>query len=355
MLLRSCCCVALLSLAGHGALAQEASSTPETPDLAPLFLEQSPLVVRIEAPFIDVFKSRGDDAEYFPASLFYANGDKVEVEVPLRIKTRGNFRNRERICRFPPLMLNFATRQVSSTLFAGEDRLKLVTHCQPRSQYRQYLLLEYLSYRVLNLLTEHSLRVRLLDIHYVNNASAKPVASSMGFLIEDIERFGARMQLGEVQQKRLERHWYDQRQELVVALFQYLIGNTDWSPVVGSPGEACCHNIFALQGKGTALVPVPYDFDVTGIVNPRYGMPARQLGQRRLTERLYRGACPDAALLDETIAHFVAQRDAIRALYELQEGLSEHMRKRTLDYIDDFYSDITDTAGRQTAIMDVCL
>lgn len=337
----------LWSLQAHGAL--EASNP------AAVFLQEEALAIRLEAPLVDVLKSRGDDAEYFPASLFYLDADGVEVTTPLRIKTRGNTRNREGICRFAPLMLNFATRQVATTIFAGEDRLKLVTHCQPRSQYHQYVLLEYLGYRTLNLLTDYSLRVRLLDIRYINNSTGKELAIAPGFLIEDIERFGARTGLQELQQTRLERYWYDSKQEMVVALFQYMIGNTDWSLAVGSPGEPCCHNIFTLQGAATALIPVPYDFDVTGLVNPRYGSPSYSLGQRRLTDRLYRGACPEPDLLTQVIALFVEQREAVTALYEQQPGLSANTRRRVLDYLNEFYAVITSEARVETEILGNCL
>ena len=327
----------------------------ETANPAPIFWQDEPLDVRIEAPFKKVLGSRGDDAEYFPANLFYTADDGSEVAVPLRIKTRGNNRNRPEICRFPPLMLNFARREVGATVFAGEDRLKLVTHCQPSNQYPQYVLLEYLSYRVLNLLTDYSLRVRLLNVSYFNDGGDKPVASKHGFLIEDIERFAERMSLKEVQVKRLERDWYDAEQEVLVALFQFMISNTDWSLVIGEPDETCCHNLFALQGDKTALLPIPYDFDVTGIVNPRYGLAAHQLGQRRLTERLYRGACPDPAMLAQAIALFVEKRAAIGALYEQEPGLSDTHRKRALAYIASFYDVITDDAQVHTTIMDTCV
>src|SRR5690606_18437617 len=135
--------------------------------LAPLFQADEALPVRIEAPFAAIFNSRGDDAGYFPSTLYYTDADGAEVATALRIKTRGNFRNRESVCRFAPLMLNFPRRALDHTLCAGENRLKLVTHCQPRARYRQFVLLEYLAYRILNQLTAVSMKVRLLDITYV--------------------------------------------------------------------------------------------------------------------------------------------------------------------------------------------
>jgi hypothetical protein len=321
---------------------------------APIFQQDDALQVRIEAPFQDIFRSRGDAAEYFPATLYYSDSEGMEVATTLRIKTRGNFRNREDVCSFPPLMLDFPRGEMGATIFNGENRLKLVTHCQQRSRYYEYVLLEYLNYRVLNLLTDYSLKVRLLEVNYVNTDGAKTLANTYGFLLEDIERMAERLQLDEVELKQMDVSWYDEEQEVLVALFQYLLGNTDWSLVLGDPDEACCHNVYPLQGKYTSLLPVPYDFDVTGIVSPSYGSPAWQLGVRSLGQRLYRGACPSPAALQQAVALFMEKRDAIRALYEYQPGLGDFVRNRTLNYVDSFFAVIADQEQVQKKILDDC-
>jgi hypothetical protein len=278
----------------------------------------------------------------------------MEVANALRIKTRGNFRNRSNVCSFPPLMLNFPRGEMAATIFAGENRIKLVTHCQPRNRYYDYLLLEYLNYRVLNLLTDYSLKVRLLALSYVNSETGKIVAETHGFLLEDIARLATRLHFTEVELKTVDPLWYDPEQEVLVALFQYLLGNTDWSLVIGDPGEVCCHNVYPLQGENTALLPVPYDFDVTGIVNPDYAAAPRQLGIRRLTQRLYRGACPSPAILEQAVKLFMEKREAIRSLYEHQPGLGEVVRARSLAYIDDFFAVIADDAQAEKNILGAC-
>jgi hypothetical protein len=321
---------------------------------APIFQHDDPLQIRIEAPFSDIFRSRGDAAEYFPAMLYYPGVDGVEVATELRIKTRGNFRNRVHICRFPPLMLDFPRAEIATTIFAGENHIKLVTHCQARERYYDYVLLEYLNYRVLNLLTDYSLKVRLLELTYINSDSQRTIAGTYGFLLEDIERMAARLQLAEVKLNNVDVDWYDQEHEVLVALFQYLLGNTDRSLVVGDPGEVCCHNVYPLQGEHTALLPIPYDFDVTGIVNPDYAEAPRQLGIRRLTQRLYRGACPPPEALEQAVNLFIEKQGAIRALYAEQPGLTDFARNRVLTYIDEFFSVIADSAQVENNILSAC-
>ncbi len=330
----------------------EKNEEPENP--APIFQHDDTLQIRIEAPFSDIFRSRGDAAEYFPAMLYYRGADDVEVATPLEIKTRGNFRNRKNVCSFPPLMLDFPRGEMAATIFAGENRIKLVTHCQGRERYYDYVLLEYLNYRVLNLLTDYSMKVRLLELSYVNSETSRTIAETHGFLLEDIERMATRLQLAEVKLKNVDAAWYDQEHEVLVALFQYFLGNTDWSLVVGDPGEVCCHNVYPLQGEQTALLPIPYDFDVTGMVNPDYAAAPRQLGIRHLTQRLYRGACPPRDTLERALNLFIEKREAIRALYAEQPGLNDVARNRALTYIDDFFGVIADSAQVENHILSAC-
>src|SRR5690606_20732475 len=137
-------------------------------------------------------------------------------------------------------------------------------------------------------------------------------------------------------------YWYDAQQEVLVSLFQYLIGNTDWSLVVGDPGETCCHNLYALQGDNSPLLPLPYDFDVSGLVNPPYAVPPRQLNLYRLSQRLYRGTCPAPADLQQALVLFVDKKPDIYALIDALDGLNNAAKRRALRFIDEFYDVITD-------------
>lgn len=334
-------------------LAQSASDEDLT-TLAPVFQRDDILQVRVEAPLPDILRSRGEDAEYFPATLFYRAADPEEVAAALRIKTRGNFRNRASVCRFPPLMLNFLRPEVDATIFAGENRLKLVTHCQARPRYDQYLLLEYLNYRIYNLLSANSLKVRLLELDYVNSTTGAPLYVKQGFIIEDSGRFAARRGLFEVTLQRARRAWYDPESALLVGVFQYLIGNTDWSLLVGAPDDSCCHNMLALQSGSGALIAVPYDLDVTGSVDPDYGRPPPSLPIRHLTQRLWRGGCPEPDLLGTVLQRFRDNKAAILTLYAEQPGLTEQVRRKALTFIEQFYAVIDDEGRVQSEFFDAC-
>jgi hypothetical protein len=132
-----------------------------TPADADPFAEDSSLALTLSAPLGVVFRAR-EDPEYQPATLAYRDAAGAEGSVPLRVRVRG--KSRAAVCGFPPLLLNFRTEDLAGTLFEGEDRLKLVTHCQSSNSYDDYVLLEHVAYRVLSLLTPDSLRTRLVTV-----------------------------------------------------------------------------------------------------------------------------------------------------------------------------------------------
>lgn len=334
-------------------LAAVPAAAQENPP-APLFRSHEPLQLRLEADFGRLWADRGEEAGEHEARLSYVDETGKRVELPLELSTRGNFRNRENVCRYPPLELDLPRGELAGTLFEGENQLKLVSHCQRRMRYGQYLLLEYLNYRIFNLLTDYSLRVRLLDIDYADAGSGETVISAQGFLVEDLGRMAARKGLSEAELRRVRREWYDPRLFTLVAVFQYLIGNTDWSALVGPEGEECCHNLYPLQYPGGIFVPIPYDLDVSGTVNPRYASPPRQLGIRRFTQRLYRGGCPEPDALEEALALLRDRRGGILALVENQAGLQPMTRRRTLAFLEEFFAEIGEGGAPPASFMQEC-
>jgi hypothetical protein len=307
---------------------------------ATLFESQDALQLRLEAPFATLLAQRPAE-DYHPARLLgpFA-GDGADVALDLRVRVRG--KSRLELCDFPPLLLNFPADGLTGTEFEGENRLKLVTHCSRNSSYDQHLLLEYVSYRVLNLLTDSSLRVRLVGAHYVDTERARDLATRPGILLEDEERFAARAGFELYEAETVDRSRYDPHAAALLDVFQYFIGNTDWSASAGPQGDACCHNVVPVARPDGGLLPIPYDFDSAGIVNAPHALPDERLRIQNVRQRLYRGGCHAPAVLEETFAKFQAERGAITALIQQQPGLSEAVAKRTLDYIEQFYERIED-------------
>lgn len=307
-----------------------------------LFENHSMLTFRLEAPFKKLFKERGEKRAYSPAVLVYTDGAGKEQRIDLKVRVRGNFRSKKENCRFPPLKLNFNKQSVVGSLFEGQDKLKLVTHCQSASKYEQFVMLEYMAYRLRNQLTDYSLRPRLATIEYFDSDKQKIEKTKVGFFIEDKGKMAARVGAEEIKKTKIEKTDYRQDLLHLATVFEYMIGNTDYSVILGPKGENCCHNIIPLKGSDGSAIPVPYDFDVTGIVNPPYAAPPEHLGLRSLRQRLYRGYCQNTAGFKESFAVFHEKKDAIYALYQAAEGMKDKTRKSALRYLDSFYEIISD-------------
>ena len=128
----------------------------------PIFATHDLLTARIEAPLSTLVKERPEQ-EYLDGRFFYVASNGEEQQLDLKIRVRGKYRARKSTCNFPPIRLNFKKGQVKETEFAGQDKLKLVTHCQTRrSNFEQLVLREYLAYRIYQELTDKSFGARLI-------------------------------------------------------------------------------------------------------------------------------------------------------------------------------------------------
>jgi hypothetical protein len=301
-----------------------------------LFASTEPLVLRIEAPFSTIVNTR-KKPEYQDAVLKFqdANGER---SVGLRLRVRGH--SRVEACDFPPLLLNFKTSELVGTLFEGEDKLKLTTHCKAISSHDQLIRLEYLTYRALNLLTETSLRARPVTVTYYDTQRAHVVAAERtGFFVEDDERFAARKGLQTVDVVSIDRGRYDRDAAGLVDMFEYFIGNTDWSALQGPKGSHCCHNILPFQRGDGVLVPVPYDFDSSGIVNAPYALPDQRLRIASVRQRLYRGPrCQPTADLERQFAKFDAVRPQLLELFSVSSGLDKSTAAGATGYVQEFFA-----------------
>jgi len=349
-----------LALAG-GALAQAPTPAAGPSAPAPLFASHEPLAFTVEAPLSTIFKDRGEQRTERSSALIVAGDDGQPVRLDVDVRMRGKSRARRQICEFPPLRLDL-NKKGKGTAFVDQNALKLVVHCQDgRDEYDQYVLQEYLVYRMYNLLTDHSFGVRLARVTYVDTEGKRKPVTRHAFLVEDVDDMAARNGVKALRIEAVPPQLAHPRSIALVGLFQYMIGNPDWSLFAVEPGEdACCHNTVPIGAEAGPIYSVPYDFDVSGIVNTRYadrlfGPEQRNLGIRSVRERSYRGLCGSAPILVEILALFNEKRDAIYALYREHPGLKAEIVKETLEYLDEFYETINDATKRERAFERGCI
>ncbi len=332
--------------------------TVEAARSAPLFLSNETVELTIEADFNALRRQdRFRGAEQRPAVLRWSAPDGAQGSLDIRIRTRGNFRLMSRNCEFPPLRLNIRTREAAGTLFEDQDKLKMVSVCRLRQSYwEQYILREYLAYRTFNVLTDLSYRVRLARVTYVDTSGRDDTFTRYAFIIEDDEAMAARHggmavdlpEGGAIHPTQLEPY-----QAALADVFQYLIGNTDWSGVF-------MHNMTPVQLPDGSPTTVPYDFDFAGVVNARYAFPDSSLSITRVTQRLFRGYCPEDAgrppeTYESVFALFREKKDDIYELWSSHEGLESRDRREVLRFFDDFYRILEDPRRIQSHIMRDCL
>jgi len=306
----------------------------------PLFESDETLEVTLEAPLKTLVKERSD-VDYLDGTIRYADEIGVEKSFDVKLRTRGRFRLRKSTCLFPPIRLNFPKGQVEDSVFEGQDKLKLITHCNnKRPQYEQLVLREYLAYRILESLTDKSLSSRLLKITYIDSESDQDPLVKYGFVIEDDDDVAARTNLTSLDSIGLNYRDLDAKQTNLVNVYQYLIGNTDYSIIRGPADDKCCHNSIPLSNGDTAF-PVPYDFDFSGIVDARYAAPNPKFKIRKVTQRLYRGRCSNNAILPSTLAYFQSKKGEIYGLVDKLVDLDQKNRQKLTRYLDSFYEDIS--------------
>ena len=304
----------------------------------PLFAASDVIRITLRGPVSAIVRSRSTQPR--PARLELAAG--VEAH-PIRLSARGITRRQADICQFPPLRVEFTSSPPAGSLFAGQRRLKLVTHCRTAPAFQKHVLLEHAAYRMFNVLTPASFRVRLAMIDYVE-AEGRPIASRYGFFIEDIDDVARRNGAREAKVGDTVPASYLRLAEVArYVLFQHMLGNHDWSMHAGPKGAGCCHNsklIGPQQAARATLTPVPYDFDFSGFVDAPYATPPDALRIATVRQRRYRGSCAHNRYAEAAAGEFRAARAKLLAELHGTPGLEDAAKRRAADYLERFFADI---------------
>ena len=318
----------------------------------PLFASNSVLDVRIDAPITRLMKERPDE-EYLDGTFSYTDAAGQDHMFDLKLRTRGKFRRQPSTCQFAPIRLNFKKGQLEGTDFDGQDKLKLVTHCQTKkTQYEQLVLREYLTYRILQTLTDHSFGSRLMRITYADSEGDEPF-TRYGFVIEDEDDIGERLGLTKLNSSGLSYGELDDPHANMVIMYEYLIGNTDFSLVRGPTENDCCHNASPFS-DGTIVKSIPYDFDHAGLIDAPYAKPNPQFKTNSVRTRVYRGRCSNNEILPDTLSYFLSKQAEIMALVDELTDLDKKNRKQVVGYLDDFFEIIADPKKIERNLIKKC-
>lgn len=319
----------------------------------PLFQTNDTLAFTLTADFKAVNNDRDPSStKTFPATITTTQADGKSVSLALQIAGRGHSRRNPGVCDFIPLRLEFNKDTRPGTVFAGPHTLKLGTHCRGSASFDQYILREYAAYRILNILTPDSFRVRLAKGTYVDAATKKVITTRYAMLLEDDQDVAHRLEgrLGTTQDLMF-RH-VDSPTVMLMTLFEYMIGNTDVS--IGT-----LHNVRIIETATSGRLTVPYDFDYSGLVNAPYARVDKQLSTlfkiESVRDRLFRGPCHTPAEWEPVFDKVNAARPAINTLLETLPDFTPGSLKDAKGYLDEFYKTINDPRNAKQALIDACV
>ena len=294
-------------------------------DSPKLFSSNEVLAITIKTDMKGLLKMSKED-KYQKANL-YVDGQKLKI----RIRPRGN--NRFETCSFPPITLNFKKTEFPDSTYTQLTKLKLVNTCKLQLSYEQFILREYLVYRVFNLLSDYSFKVRLLKIEYIDSEDKMKPIIRYGFVIEDADFLAKRFNGFVLKSKGLADKATNLDQIVLLSLFEYMIGNFDWQ--VSAQQNLKLIKLFDINEPAPYVIP--YDFDYSGLVNASYAIPSEKLGIESVLERLYFGKCYTEDELEKAIAIFLDRKEEIFALYYNFPLLNKASIKHSINYLESFY------------------
>jgi len=282
---------------------------------------------------LGAFAKKPSKNDSFEADMTIHINETDSINRPVTIKYRGI--SRFEICSFPPMQINFKKPLYSDSLKI--KKLKLVTHCQSSSITDEYVIREYLVYKLFNVLTDTSFRVRLLKVDYIDSKKNKKTIRKYGIFIEPVELLAKRtnsipVKTASVNQTHIKPYAMDR-----LAIFNYMVTNWDWS----IPGQ---HNVEVIKpssynpdGLGIA---VPYDFDLTGIVNAEYAIPPPDLGIENVRQPIFTGICRTKEVYTEDLKRFLEAKDKLYSVVNELPHLNPRAKKDITGFLDQFFNQL---------------
>ena len=326
------------------------SSPAQAKEPKPLFAASDPIHIVIQAPLGGLIRNRSSSV--VQGTLTDSSGNAL----PVALSVRGITRRSTDICDFPPLRVEFTGPAPANSLFAGQKKLKLVTHCKSSPSFQQYVLLEYSAYKMYNLLTPHSFLVRLANVDY-KDADGRPIVSRIGYFLEDLSDVAKRNGTTQTHAPDIiPASDLSPPDAARYALFEDMIANHDWSMRAGPAGKNCCHNAELIGPLAPgATIPVPYDFDFSGFVDTPYATPPDALHIESVRQRVYRGYCADNADVIAVARQIRDARPQLIAAITSTPGLDPQRAAKAIAFLDGFFADIASDETVNAKLLKRCV
>jgi hypothetical protein len=314
-------------------------------ELTQLFSKEEPLDIKLSISVKGV-KAINNDTIYTAAMMHFKSGEAWD-SIPVLVRARGYFRRKE--CSYPPLKIKIKKDDAKGTVFAGNKSLKLVLPCNTAKD-NSLIMKEYICYQLYEPITQYTFNTRLLNIEF-NDVSGKKVKASQvtGFFIEDDDLVAKRYNGKVVQDLKLHPKLLQEANSVRHDMFQYMIANTDWSTTF-------LHNAKLIQLDSTKeYIPLAYDFDMSGFVDPPYAQVNETLGIASVRDRLFRGFCRSDEAYQAVRQEYIQHESSIMAvLAQYQNQVDPRQYSAMVKYLEKFYDIFKSDSQFKSEILSKC-
>jgi hypothetical protein len=329
----------LFLLLTHPSISQNIESSNTSEQVTKLFRNQEMLQVKLGFSNKDI-KKKTNDSTYISTEISYLADDEMWKTFEVELRVRGYFR--KKTCYFPPIKIRISKSAGKNTLFEGNKKLKLVLPCSTQKSKNDYIVKEYMAYKLYEIISPYHFNTRITSIAFIETKGSKIKTHDLkGIFIEDDKKIAKRYG-GKILDRSINPMSQDPISSVRNAFFQFMIGNNDFSTYAP-------HNekLMAIDQK---IVPIPYDFDLSGLVNASYAVVSVINDEpltSSVTERLYRGFKRDLNIIQQVRQEFIDNKtklleivDSTEPFFENPKALSEAKK-----FLSDFF-DIMEDDGR---------
>jgi len=312
-----------------------------------LFQDQDPISLRLVFSTKNL-KKNTNDSTYIKSILFIQNRNSSWDSLKIKLRARGNFRRQN--CYFVPLKVKLKKAVTRGTLFEGTSKLKLVLPCLLVKNNDDLVLKEYMAYKLFELISPYHFKTRLANIEFSEEKGTRIRKHNIkAFLIEDLDDVAERHN-GRAMTRRVHPLYQDDLSSLQNSFFQYLIGNTDFS-------TRGAHNQKLLY-VDKKYVSIPYDFDMSGLVNASYatvsGMENMKVTISKVTERVYKGYKRDIDLMQAVRKEYLTSKEGI---FKVMDDLNQYFQnpgkyEQAKEFVIDFFKIMEDDKQFKKHILD---
>ena len=277
---------------------QDINNSKNIEKVTKLFRSQEILPIKLSFSNKDI-KRNTNDSTFIKTDLSYKQEDGTWKTFEVDLRARGNFRRKN--CYFPPIKIEIKKSVSKGTIFKGNKKLKLVLPCLKQKGMNDSVVKELMAYKLYEIISPYHFKTRMVTIDFTETRGKKTIVHKLkGFLIEDDKMVAARHN-GKVFKGFMHPLGQDAITSVQSSFFQYMIANTDFS-------TAYQHNekLLFIDKK---MIPVPYDFDLCGLVDASYSVVSviqkDELPITEVTQRMYRGFKRDEKIFHQVRKEFL--------------------------------------------------